>query len=555
MSSKRLASRDVLWIGVISGLCGLLCVAVALGLTKGFDRPSVGIAWRLVAAPGIALGWGGVALVLVAIPYALLTWMRGRAGGKLVSVLGALVFAFGVGGLAGLFTHPAAAGGGRLAGGLATLLRDGVGTGFATALLALIAVPGLLLALAPLVLAGTGAKVASGPAVPVATSARGWYPERRVGDDGEELPVEFRGSADVGPVRYRDAGETPAPAPVAATTSLSPPAATGPAAKKPKTISGVRFADEPTEAPVAAPPPPAEAAEDSLPAGVRYAPTSAPAPVPLEALGAPTEPEAPASPSASSAPEPPPPAAAPTAAASPAAPEVTAAPAPTPAASPSAPTSPAGTEALAPELAPPAPAEPSAPSSPTDAPAPGSLDERRKRSESYRHKLSATGLVDGPRPEPEEGGARPPPRPKPRPARPRDVADAIRGLFSSLPMEELPPVQPAIDPPEPVRTEEPRVDAPGQTALVFDAPAADAAPARRGSTASDPLFSASVEAALERGAASLVLLKRKLGVGYARAASLMEALVAEGIVGEMSASGSRPTLITATEWARRRAAS
>ncbi|MCC7139079.1 MAG: hypothetical protein IT460_11710 [Planctomycetes bacterium] len=535
MSSKRLASRDVLWIGVISGLCGLLCVAVALGLTKGFDRPSVGIAWRLVAAPGIALGWGGVALVLVAIPYALLTWMRGRAGGKLVSVLGALVFAFGVGGLAGLFTHPAAAGGGRLAGGLATLLRDGVGTGFATALLALIAVPGLLLALAPLVLAGTGAKVASGPAVPVATSARGWYPERRVGDDGEELPVEFRGSADVGPVRYRDAGETPAPAPVAATTSLSPPAATGPAAKKPKTISGVRFADEPTEAPVAAPPPPAEAAEDALPAGVRYAPTSAPAPVPLEALGAPTEPEAPAT--------------------APALPEVTAAAAPQSADAPPAPTSPAGTEALAPEVAPPAPAETSAPSGPTDAPAPGSLDERRKRSESYRRKLSATGIVDGPRPDPEEGGARPPPRPKPRPARPRDVADAIRGLFSSLPMEELPPVQPAIDPPEPVRTEEPRVDAPGQTALVFDAPAADAVPARRGSTASDPLFSASVEAALERGAASLVLLKRKLGVGYARAASLMEALVAEGIVGEMSASGSRPTLITATEWARRRAAS
>jgi S-DNA-T family DNA segregation ATPase FtsK/SpoIIIE len=65
------------------------------------------------------------------------------------------------------------------------------------------------------------------------------------------------------------------------------------------------------------------------------------------------------------------------------------------------------------------------------------------------------------------------------------------------------------------------------------------------------LFGASVEAALERGSASLVLLKRKLGVGYARAAALMEALVEEGILGEMTASGSRPTLITAAEWGRR----
>jgi S-DNA-T family DNA segregation ATPase FtsK/SpoIIIE len=87
------------------------------------------------------------------------------------------------------------------------------------------------------------------------------------------------------------------------------------------------------------------------------------------------------------------------------------------------------------------------------------------------------------------------------------------------------------------------------------------APAPRGATrasakhpaAADALFPAAVDAAIERGSASLVLLKRKLNVGYERAEGLMEALVAEGIVGEMTASGSRPTLATAQAWKAQRA--
>jgi S-DNA-T family DNA segregation ATPase FtsK/SpoIIIE len=126
-------------------------------------------------------------------------------------------------------------------------------------------------------------------------------------------------------------------------------------------------------------------------------------------------------------------------------------------------------------------------------------------------------------------------------------------LFSSLPVEELPPVPPPIDDAvDASGAVEPRLDAPGQTNLFEDG--VTLAVGGRHPATDDPLFAASVEAALERGSASLVLLKRRLGVGYARAAGLMEALVAEGVLGEMTASGSRPTLITATEWARRRRA-
>ena len=111
-------------------------------------------------------------------------------------------------------------------------------------------------------------------------------------------------------------------------------------------------------------------------------------------------------------------------------------------------------------------------------------------------------------------------------------------------------MQPAIDPPEEPVKPEPRIDPPGQRTL-FDDATVPRAPGARHPGTGDALFGPSVEAALERGSASLVLLKRKLGVGYARAASLMEALVEEGILGEMTASGSRPTLITLAEWHQR----
>jgi DNA segregation ATPase FtsK/SpoIIIE-like protein len=59
-----------------------------------------------------------------------------------------------------------------------------------------------------------------------------------------------------------------------------------------------------------------------------------------------------------------------------------------------------------------------------------------------------------------------------------------------------------------------------------------------------------VEAALDRGAASPVLLTRRLGIGYARAKTLMDRLVETGVLGEVMASGARPTRLSREDWER-----
>ena len=56
---------------------------------------------------------------------------------------------------------------------------------------------------------------------------------------------------------------------------------------------------------------------------------------------------------------------------------------------------------------------------------------------------------------------------------------------------------------------------------------------------------------MERSAASSVLLSRRLGIGYAQARALVELLVKDGILGEMTPSGSRPLLISPEEWDER----
>ncbi len=77
----------------------------------------------------------------------------------------------------------------------------------------------------------------------------------------------------------------------------------------------------------------------------------------------------------------------------------------------------------------------------------------------------------------------------------------------------------------------------------------DAAPRRKGAALpQDDLSAKAVEVAFERGAASSVLLSRKLGIGYARARALMESLVKAGVLGEMTPSGARPLLVSREEW-------
>lgn len=604
---RRLGRRDYLLLTVVCLALVVLAVQLPFG-TRGFDRPQQGGHWRVLEAPGRLLGWGGVALLIVALPYALVAWLKGRAPGRALSALGAVVFGVGVGGLAGVLASSPVHGGGVAGGVLAQMLSDSLGAGFACALLGLIAIPGLFLALAPLVLdtgyaaktgrpaspppgrmqGGAGGTGSAGPATGKAGGAKlppvlakPWYPERHIGPDGEELPMSLGGS-DVGPIRYREetpeapgstgtarpmptpaTGAAPPPAPRAAIPIATAPPPPPPSAgtKKPPVISGVRYRDEAIEPPAPLTKPPREPdpeSDDQLPSGVRFAPGPAPTPAPVET---------------------PAPTAAPPPAPMPAEP-----PAPEPFRLPSASdvidatfeTAPEPAEPVAPpppERAPadrvvaawvaanplpvPAPVEPSAIS-----PAPSISDDAESGSDAaaptssslhpsvvgHRRKLAESGMFEGPSPAADRPGR--PPKPKPRPAVAKDWREALHGLFSSLPVEELPPIRVPDDLVGNSAEEEARLraDAPGQLKL-FDA--SEPAPEGRASGTRDALFNASVDAALERGTASLVLLKRKLGVGYARAASLMDALVAEGVLGEMTASGSRPTLLTQAEWNRR----
>src|SRR5262245_19405359 len=96
----KIERKDLPSIALLAGLSALLCFDVAVGVGKGFDRIGGNVLVRLLGAPGIALGWGGVALLLVAIPFALLGWIRGRRTGTLQSIAGAVVFALAVGAIA-----------------------------------------------------------------------------------------------------------------------------------------------------------------------------------------------------------------------------------------------------------------------------------------------------------------------------------------------------------------------------------------------------------------------------------------------------------------------
>ena len=575
---RRLGRRDYLLLSVVCLALIVLAIQLPFG-TRGFDRPQQGAHWRALEAPGRLLGWGGVAVLLIGIPYALVAWLKGRAPGRAVSALGAVVFGIGIGGLSGVLASTPIRGGGIAGGALAHMLEDSLGPVFAGTVLAAIVIPGLFLSLAPLLLeTGYVVKAAGSPARAPASAAmtsplkagagRGaplppvlvkpWYPERQLGEDGEELPMSL-GGTDVGPIRYRDpppesttsaaavaAPLTPPPPPSPATQKAAIPKAMPPPSPPPRksqVISGVRYVDE---APIPAAPltrephEPGPDADRRLPAGVRFAPSAPPAPEPVVApeAAAAAEPAL-ATPPAETLVEAP-------RTGSPAARDrdvveawVAANPLPSPQALPLP-------EALLPESVPVPDALPGSDSGAVE----GGPSVQHPSVAGHRRKLAESGIFEGTSPAADRPGR--PPKPKPRPAAAKDWREALHGLFSSLPVEELPPIRVPDDLVGRSAEEEAalRVDAPGQLKL-FDA--SETTPDGRAAGTRDALFDASVDAALERGTASLVLLKRRLGVGYARAASLMDALVAEGVLGEMTASGSRPTLLTQAEWNRRRA--
>lgn len=69
-------------------------------------------------------------------------------------------------------------------------------------------------------------------------------------------------------------------------------------------------------------------------------------------------------------------------------------------------------------------------------------------------------------------------------------------------------------------------------------------------TSDDPLFHRAVEIVLDQGMASASLLQRRLSIGYARAARLIDIMEAKGIVGPYEGSKPRKVLIDATAYHR-----
>jgi DNA segregation ATPase FtsK/SpoIIIE-like protein len=64
----------------------------------------------------------------------------------------------------------------------------------------------------------------------------------------------------------------------------------------------------------------------------------------------------------------------------------------------------------------------------------------------------------------------------------------------------------------------------------------------------DPLFRDAVNAVLERGRASAVVLQRQLGIGYARGIRILDQMTAAGLTGPDTPTGSREIRVTKDAW-------
>ncbi len=69
----------------------------------------------------------------------------------------------------------------------------------------------------------------------------------------------------------------------------------------------------------------------------------------------------------------------------------------------------------------------------------------------------------------------------------------------------------------------------------------------------DPMFQAAIDVVVDAGQASTSLLQRKLKLGYARAARIMDELESKGIIGEFNGAKPREVLITKSELLEKRA--
>ena len=64
----------------------------------------------------------------------------------------------------------------------------------------------------------------------------------------------------------------------------------------------------------------------------------------------------------------------------------------------------------------------------------------------------------------------------------------------------------------------------------------------------DELYEEAVKIILETGQASVSMLQRRLGLGYARAARIIDMMEAEGIVGRFQGSKPRDILVTLQDY-------
>ena len=71
---------------------------------------------------------------------------------------------------------------------------------------------------------------------------------------------------------------------------------------------------------------------------------------------------------------------------------------------------------------------------------------------------------------------------------------------------------------------------------------------------SDPMLPQAIEAVVEAGQASTSLLQRRLKLGYARAARIVDQLEQRGIVGPFEGSKPRQVLLSKQQWLEMQAA-
>jgi len=548
---------------------------------RGFDHVHGGLL-GVLEAPGALLGWGGVILLAILLGW-LIAGLIGRdlfglqgAAGLVVRLVGVVALGLALAGVFGLAGGVAA--GGEVGAGIGDLLGSSLGTLPAVALLLLMALPSLVLAMSPFFQIAPRRPPGAAPMDALAalepkpglyegsstSLTKTLYPLRRFDEDGNEIPMTFDGR-DVGTIRYADEG--PDPAELEAERRRGEPVD---AVRDDQPLpEGVRFAGEPETGPEEEPGAEPVGEGDRripLPDGVRFAGESEAEPE--------EEPEAePVAEDARRVPLPegvryadesPPPAE-----------EAAAASRPPPAdARP-------GVPAVAPAPVPPH-AEPEVEGS-------AAMDQLgdEDRAARYRAKLAGSGIFDEPPP---------PPRPERKPpakkkaagkkkavakkktapkkkaaakkkATPRKKAAAKRKAAAkkrapkekaasrkkkatakrkAVAKERAAPKKKAVA----KKKTRPKAPAPADE----PPPPVETPPARKGAVAPGPedeTYRKAVAVAMERGAASSVLLSRRLGIGYAQARALIERLVADGVLGEMAPSGSRPLLLTEEEWARR----